>query len=77
MTLQSIVALVTGGNKGIGFEIARQLGRPGITAFLGSRDEGHGQQAAEKLLSEGVDARFIPLDLTSQTTIDRVARRIE
>jgi len=80
MTPKSIerkVALITGANKGIGFEIARQLGRKGMTVLLGARDEGRGQEAVEKLRADGVDARSIQVDVTSQETIDRAARRIE
>lgn len=80
MTPQSVerrVALITGANKGIGLEIARQLGRQGMTVLLGARDEGRGQDAAEKLRADGVDARSIQLDVTSQGSIDRAARRIE
>ena len=71
------VALITGANKGIGFEIARQLGRKGMIVLLGARDDGRGQEAAEKLRDDGVDARSIQVDVTSQETIDRAARRIE
>ncbi len=71
------VALITGANKGIGLEIARQLGRQGMTVLLGARDEGRGQEAAEKLRADGVDARSIQLDVTSQETIDRAAHRIQ
>src|SRR5574337_1354025 len=80
MTPQSVerkVALITGANKGIGFEIARQLGRQGMTVRLGARDEGRGQEAAEKLRADGVDARAIQLDVTSQETIQRAERRIQ
>ncbi len=71
------VALITGANKGIGLEIARQLGRKGMTVLLGARDEGRGQEAAAKLRADGVDARSIQLDVTSQKAIDRAAHRIE
>lgn len=71
------VALITGGNKGIGLEIARQLGRQGMTVLIGARDEGRGQEAVEKLRAEGVVAGSIRLDVTSQETINRAARRIE
>ncbi len=71
------VALITGANKGIGLEIARQLGRQGITVLLGARDEGRGEEASEKLRIDGVDARSVPLDVTRPETIDRAARRIE
>ncbi len=71
------VALITGANKGIGLEIARQLGRQGITVLLGAREKARGQESAEKLGAEGIDARSIPLDVTRQESIDRAARRIE
>ncbi len=70
------VALITGANKGIGLEIARQLGGQGITVLLGVRDEGRGEEAAEKLRTDGVDARSVQLDVTRPETIDRAARRI-
>ena len=58
------VALITGANKGIGFETARQLGKLGITIVLGSRDAAKGDAAATKLRAEGIDARPIKLDVT-------------
>jgi NAD(P)-dependent dehydrogenase (short-subunit alcohol dehydrogenase family) len=75
--VDSKVALITGANKGIGLEIARQLGRQGMTVLIGARDEGRGREAAEGLQSEGTNAHFIRLDVTSQNTIDQAARRIE
>ncbi len=71
------VALITGANKGIGLEIARQLGRQGITVLLGAREKARGQESAEKLRAEGIDARSVPLDVTRQESIDGAARRIE
>jgi len=76
-SVKGTVALVTGANKGIGLEIARQLGRKGMIVLLGARDEGRGREAAEKLRADGVDARSIQLDVTSLETIDRAAHRIE
>lgn len=71
------VALITGANKGIGLEIARQLGRQGVTVLVGAREEGRGREAAGGLQSQGIDAHFVQLDVTSQESIDRAARRVE
>lgn len=76
-SVESRVALVTGANKGIGLEIARQLGGHGVTVLIGARDERRGQEAAEKLRADGVDARYVQLDVTSQKAIDRAARHIQ
>jgi NAD(P)-dependent dehydrogenase (short-subunit alcohol dehydrogenase family) len=79
MTPQSVeryIALITGANKGIGLEIARQLGRQGMIVVIGARDERRGRDAAAGLQSEGITAHCIRLDVTSQETIDQAARRI-
>ena len=57
------VVLVTGANKGIGFEVSRQLGRAGFTVMLGARDTARGEEAAKKLRGEGLDVRFVKADL--------------
>jgi NAD(P)-dependent dehydrogenase (short-subunit alcohol dehydrogenase family) len=74
---QGDIALVSGANKGIGYEIARGLGAKKITALLGARDEARGQAAVAKLKAEGADARFIKLDVTDQGTIRSAAEWIE
>ena len=66
------VALVTGGNRGIGFEVCRQLGRLGYGVLLGSRDLDKGEAAAETLRGEGLDVTAIKLDVTSDEDIDRL-----
>src|SRR5689334_3451828 len=71
------IALITGANKGIGLEIARQLGVQGITVLLGVRDENRGREAAEKLQADRIDARAVQLDVTQQDTIDAAANYIE
>lgn len=63
------VALITGANRGIGFEIARQLARLGIIAVIGSRDLAKGHQAAEGLKSEGLDAPVVQLDVDDPSSI--------
>ncbi|QDL93122.1 SDR family NAD(P)-dependent oxidoreductase [Paroceanicella profunda] len=71
-----LVVLVTGANKGIGFETARQIGLEGHTVLIGSRDAGRGDEAAGRLGSEGIDARPIALDVRDATSRDSVAEQI-
>jgi NAD(P)-dependent dehydrogenase (short-subunit alcohol dehydrogenase family) len=71
------IALVTGANKGIGFEIARQLSRRGMTVYVAARDRGRGSAAAEKLHGDGLAARFIELDVLREDTIRQAAATIE
>jgi NAD(P)-dependent dehydrogenase (short-subunit alcohol dehydrogenase family) len=71
------IALITGANKGIGLEIARQLGTQGITVLLGVRDEKRGHEAAETLQAEHIDAHVVQLDVTNQNTIDTAATYID
>lgn len=57
------VVLVTGANKGIGFEVSRELGRAGFTVLLGARDTARGKEAVSTLRGEGLDVRFVAADL--------------
>ncbi|HEX3618817.1 MAG TPA: SDR family NAD(P)-dependent oxidoreductase [Candidatus Udaeobacter sp.] len=57
MTKEQRIALVTGPNKGIGFEVARQLARKGFHVFLGARNEEAGKAAAQKLNREAEEER--------------------
>lgn len=63
------VALVTGANKGIGRETARQLAAQGITVFLGSRDTARGEATTAALQAEGLDVRLLALDVTNPESI--------
>ena len=71
------IALITGANKGLGFEIARQLGKAGYRVLLGARDAGLGEAAAATLKGEDVDARFVQIDLTKPATIQGAAAAID
>jgi NAD(P)-dependent dehydrogenase (short-subunit alcohol dehydrogenase family) len=70
------VALITGANKGIGFETARLLAAQGITVLIGARDEQRGEGAAAKLRAEGADAHVVKLDVTSAESAQEAARWI-
>ena len=69
MAAAARVALVTGGNRGIGFEICRQLATHGLAVVLGARDAGEGKAAAKKLQDEGLAVEFHRLDVTSCRSI--------
>jgi len=69
-------ALVTGANKGIGFETARKLAQRGFVVWLGCRDEGRGATAAKELGKDG-EVRFVRLDVTDADSIRQAAARIE
>ena len=70
------IALVTGGNKGLGLEIARQLGQQGVTILLGARDAAKGQQAAAALVKEGFKAEFLQLDVESDAEIAAAVKTV-
>ncbi|CAN6235728.1 unnamed protein product [Urochloa humidicola] len=70
----SRVAVVTGGNKGIGLEVCRQLAGNGVTVVLTARDEGRGAAAVDKLREKGLsDVLFHQLDITDASSIVRLA----
>src|SRR3954464_6152118 len=57
------LALVTGANRGIGFEVARELGRDGMHVLLAARDRAKGEAAATTLAGEGLDITPVELDV--------------
>ena len=71
------IALVTGANKGIGYEIAAGLGALGWSVGVGARDEQRRDAAVEKLRAAGVEAFGVPLDVTDDASATAAARLIE
>lgn len=72
----SKVALVTGANRGIGFEIARLLGERGMEVLVGARDPARGEEAAARLQALGIAATPLHLDVTDAQTIEAAALAI-
>lgn len=71
------IAVITGANKGIGFETARQLSAAGVKIILTARDEKRGRDAADVLVKEGGDVVFHQLDVTDQNSVDRLLGHVE
>jgi NAD(P)-dependent dehydrogenase (short-subunit alcohol dehydrogenase family) len=74
---EQTIALVTGANKGIGYEIAAGLGALGMSVGVGARDAERGEEAAAKLRANGVDAFFVPLDVTDDESVAAAAALLE
>jgi NAD(P)-dependent dehydrogenase (short-subunit alcohol dehydrogenase family) len=71
------IALITGANKGIGYETARQLAARDMTVLVGARDVDRGREAERRLREGGADARFVQLDVTDGKSIRLAAEWIE
>ena len=69
------LAIVTGANRGMGFETCRQLGRRGYKVILAARDRNAGMEAAKKLQSESLDVEPVQLDLTRTDQIAEVVMK--
>ncbi|MCA1065656.1 SDR family NAD(P)-dependent oxidoreductase [Rossellomorea sp. AcN35-11] len=69
------IAFVTGANKGIGYEVVRQLAEEGYDVFLGARNQVLGEKAVDELGLSNV--RFIHIDLTDQASIHRAAEKVK
>jgi NAD(P)-dependent dehydrogenase (short-subunit alcohol dehydrogenase family) len=70
-------ALVTGGNRGIGFEACRQLAKKGLRVVLTARDPLRGEAAAGALRDEGLGVFFEELDVTDNRSVEACARRLQ
>jgi NAD(P)-dependent dehydrogenase (short-subunit alcohol dehydrogenase family) len=71
------IALITGGNKGIGFETARQLAKAGVHVIIGSRERSKGVEASLKLQAEGLAVEALVIDVTHLGSIGEAAREVE
>ena len=71
------IALVTGANKGLGFEISKQLAKQGIQVILGARDIAKGQEAADKLKQQGLDVDPLTLDINNAESIQSAVDAIK
>ncbi len=77
MTENSRTALVTGANKGIGYEIAAGLARRGFRVGVGARDTARREEAVDKLRAEGLDVFGVALDVTDDDSVRAAAARLE
>ncbi len=75
--IEKKIALITGANKGLGFETARQLANQNVKVLIGARDEKRGREAAEKLQSENSDVEFVLIDVTNEKTLEAAAKYVE
>src|ERR687896_134970 len=71
------VALVTGANRGLGFETCRQLAQLGLTVILSARDYAKGEAAAKQLIERGLNVISYELDMSNQSHMSRIAYQIE
>ena len=73
----SKTALITGANKGIGLEICRQLAQQDYTVFLTARNEDRGLQAQQTLQSQGLDVRFVQMDVGDANSIQQAYQTVQ
>jgi len=71
------ITLITGGNKGMGFEMARELGHAGQYILIGARNENLGTEAVSKLIAEGIECETIQIDVTDSNSIQKSAKYIK
>src|SRR5262249_40592480 len=70
-------ALITGANKGIGYQTARLLGARGMTVLAAARDAGRRREAERAVRGGGAAARFVQLDVTDETSVTSAAKLVE
>ena len=70
-------ALVTGANKGLGLAISRGLAQAGLSVWMGARDRTRGEEAVRALGDEGLDVRFLEIDVADDESVQRAAKVVE
>lgn len=75
--LQQRIALITGGNRGIGFETAKKLAEQGIKVVIGVRDQLKGEKAVAELKALGADADYVLYDASLAGAAQKVAQALE
>lgn len=75
-TVHNKIVLITGANKGVGYETARAIASAGHTVLMGARDPDRGRIAAQTLQADGLDVSHLLLDVTDEGTIAAAADRI-
>ena len=70
------VAVITGGNRGLGLETGRQLAQRGLTVVLTSRDPTQGQRAADRLRAQGLTVVSRPLEVTEPASVAALAETL-
>src|SRR6266516_7436949 len=70
------IALVTGANKGIGREVARQLAAKGFHVFIGARNRSAGRKAADEIAKKGGEATFLEIDVSDNNSVAAAAREL-
>jgi len=73
---QTKIVLITGANKGIGFETARAIASAGHTVLIGARDPDRGRTAASNLAADGLDVSYLPLDVTDEVSLAAAADQV-
>jgi len=73
----SKIALITGGNRGIGYETARQLAEQGVRVIIGARDAAKAEEAAKRIVAAGHAAESVQLDVTNGASVRAAAAEIE
>jgi len=75
-SLDGQVAIITGGNRNIGFGLARVFGRAGARVVIANRDADSGAEAAKTLMDEGIECFAVPTDIANAESVDAMVQRV-